>query len=140
VRSVDVGALVLSTRLLGADPPAAGQLGAARAEVALRFEGIAPPRPQRALAVGGSARGLAPIVGRTLGAGELAAALRIVTGRPSAKLARTFRLDPERARLLPAGALVLAEVVRRLGVPLELARGGVREGAVASLLADELAA
>jgi hypothetical protein len=42
-------------------------------------------------------------------------------------------------RTLVAGGIILLEARRRLGVPLEVARGGVREGAVLALL-EELAA
>ena len=45
-----------------------------------------------------------------------------------------------RARTLLGGSLILAEVQRRLGVPLEVARGGLREGAVVTLLAEAAAA
>jgi exopolyphosphatase/pppGpp-phosphohydrolase len=63
-----------------------------------------------------------------------------VSGRRSAKVAQTFGLDRERARVLPAGALVLAGVAELIGLPLGLARGGLREGAAASLLSREAAA
>jgi exopolyphosphatase/pppGpp-phosphohydrolase len=60
--------------------------------------------------------------------------------RRSQKLARIFGLDEERARVLPAATLVLSELVERLGVPLELVRAGLREGAVAELVAGAAAA
>jgi exopolyphosphatase/pppGpp-phosphohydrolase len=65
-----------------------------------------------ALAVGGSVRALARIVGRTLDKDGLRAALRITTVRRSTKLAKVFGFDEERARVLPAGALILAEVAK----------------------------
>ena len=49
-------------------------------------------------------------------------------------------MDEQRARVLPAGAIVLREVTRRLGRPLRLARGGLREAAVSRMLAESLAA
>jgi exopolyphosphatase/pppGpp-phosphohydrolase len=45
-------------------------------------------------------------------------------------------IPPERARTLAAGTIILLEARRRLGIPLEVARGGVREGAVLGLLAE----
>jgi hypothetical protein len=39
-----------------------------------------------------------------------------------------------------AGALILAEAQRRLGLPLEVARGGIREGAALALLSERAAA
>jgi exopolyphosphatase/pppGpp-phosphohydrolase len=43
-------------------------------------------------------------------------------------------LQPQRTRTLAAGTLILAEAQRRFGVPLKVAREGVREGAILSLL------
>ena len=138
--SVDVGTLALTASLLPSDPPADAELAAAAREVELRLSELGPPRPLGALAVGGSARGLARIVGATLGPAELDEALRLAGRSPAAKLARRYGIDRERARVLPAGALVLREIVRRLGLPLELARGGLREGIAAVLLAEAEAA
>jgi exopolyphosphatase/guanosine-5'-triphosphate,3'-diphosphate pyrophosphatase len=42
-------------------------------------------------------------------------------------------LAPERAQLLPAGILVLDAAARRLGMPLLIGRGGLREGVVLEL-------
>ena len=140
LRSVDLGSLRLTARTIASDPPTADELALAELEVEEAFAELGPPRVDAALAVGGSARGLARIVGRTLGADELEAALTILAARRSGKVARTFRVDRERARVLPAGALVLARVTRLLDSPLRLARAGLREGAASVLLAEEAAA
>ncbi len=95
-----------------------------------------PPLPQAAYATGGSARALAKLVGQQLGSEELAVALHILAERPSRRLAKTFDLSPSRACTLAAGALLLARTQRLLGVPLEVARAGLREGVALSLLAD----
>jgi exopolyphosphatase/guanosine-5'-triphosphate,3'-diphosphate pyrophosphatase len=140
VRSVDVGALRLTAALLENDPPSDEELAAAARATHEAFAGIVPPRPHAALVVGGSARAIAKLVGRRLGEQELAEALELLTARRAAKVARLHGIDVERARVLPAGALILAEVVRRLGVPLRLGRGGLREGVALSLLAEARAA
>src|SRR3954452_20583111 len=72
IRSIDLGALRLMTRLLPAERPTAGQVDAARVAVALAFAAIEPPRAAEALAVGGCARALRKLVGPSLGSGELA--------------------------------------------------------------------
>jgi exopolyphosphatase/pppGpp-phosphohydrolase len=54
-------------------------------------------------------------------------------------VAADYSVPLERARVLAAGTIILREAHRRLGVKLEVARGGMREGAVRGLL-DELAA
>ena len=66
--------------------------------------------------------------------------MKAVARRTSSQIARETGLDPIRARTLLAGALILAETQRRLGLPLEVARGGLREGAAHELLAQRAAA
>jgi exopolyphosphatase/guanosine-5'-triphosphate,3'-diphosphate pyrophosphatase len=134
-RSLDIGSLRLARRFLDDDPPRKKALVAARREVAERFDELDAPRAKAALATGGSARALRKVTGRRkLGERELAAAVSLASTRTSVELAREFSLDPMRARTLLAGALILAETQRRLGVPLEVARGGLREGAALTLL------
>ena len=140
IRSADVGALSVTAMLPESDPPTRAELAAAAAEVDRRLAPLAPPQPLGAFAVGGSARGLSQLVGPSLGVAALDEALELIRKRPAARLAKRHGLDPERARLLPAGALILRAVAARLGVPLELGRGGLREGVAAELLAEAEAA
>src|SRR5205814_6561269 len=88
------------------------------------------PLPGAALAVGGSARALGRVVGRRLTKGELAAAASILPVCAPESLARRFGVGKQRAPLLLATALILSEVQQRLVVPLVVAGGGVREGAL----------
>jgi exopolyphosphatase/guanosine-5'-triphosphate,3'-diphosphate pyrophosphatase len=139
VRSIDLGSLRLSARVGCSDPPAKDEVAALRAEARAAFEHVAPPLPKTALAVGGTARALKKLVGRTLGEEELRDALRLLRKEPAEELAARFGLDPWRARALPAGTAIALEVQRRLGVPLEVGRGGLREGVALELL-DQLPA
>jgi exopolyphosphatase / guanosine-5'-triphosphate,3'-diphosphate pyrophosphatase len=140
-RSVDIGSLRLTRRLLASDPPEASELAAARAEVERSFSGMAPPLPQAALATGGTARALRRVVGRRrLTAADIEGAIEELTRRSAGQLVRRYGLEPERARTLPAGALILAEAQKRLSLTFEVARGGVREGAALALLAERAAA
>jgi exopolyphosphatase / guanosine-5'-triphosphate,3'-diphosphate pyrophosphatase len=134
VRSVDIGSLRLTRRLLTDDPPSRGELSAARTEAASAFEGLVPPLPRRALATGGTARALGRIVGRRLDSETLAVALSIASSSPAKRIASRYEIQQWRARVLPAGALILAQVQQLLNVPLEVARGGLREGAALELL------
>jgi exopolyphosphatase/guanosine-5'-triphosphate,3'-diphosphate pyrophosphatase len=138
-RSLDIGAVRLTERFLAADPPGRRALTAARDEVERHLEAFTPPLPQAALATGGTARSLRKLVGWELDAEEFDAALRILGKRPSAKVAKTFGLHEHRARSLAAGVVILSCLQARLGVPLEVSRAGLREGAALALL-DELAA
>jgi exopolyphosphatase/guanosine-5'-triphosphate,3'-diphosphate pyrophosphatase len=136
VRSLDVGSLRLTRRTLRDDPPTGDAIAAAQAEVSRAFAGLTPPLPHAAYATGGSARALGKVVGPKLGAEELAVAVHLVTERRTRRLAKTFDLSPERACTLAAGTLLLAATQRLLGVPLVVARAGLREGVALSLLED----
>jgi len=136
VRSLDIGSSRLTRRAFVADPPTAAGLDRARALVAPPFAKLSPPLPQAAYATGGSARAVAGLVGESLGAAELAVAMRILSERSSRRVAKTFDLSLTRARTITAGTLLLSCAQQLLGVPLVAARGGLREGVALSLLAD----
>jgi exopolyphosphatase/guanosine-5'-triphosphate,3'-diphosphate pyrophosphatase len=138
--SLEIGSLRLTRRHLDADPPGNRRIAAARKEVERHFDGLWIRPPADALATGGSARALRRLVGRTLGEQELAAAVKAIKKRTARELARGLGLDSVRARTLLAGALILEGAQRCLGVPLEVARGGLREGAAAGLLGERAAA
>jgi exopolyphosphatase/guanosine-5'-triphosphate,3'-diphosphate pyrophosphatase len=133
VRSVDVGSLP-------DDPPGRSAIAEARAEVRERLSGIAPPIPKAAYATGGTARALRRMTGsKTLDAEALDDAIARLAKRRSAEIASKHGLDDRRAWTLVGGAIILAEVQLRLGVPFEVARTGMREG-VAAVAFTELAA
>jgi exopolyphosphatase/guanosine-5'-triphosphate,3'-diphosphate pyrophosphatase len=133
VRSLTTGSLHLTRLLLHGDPPAPSELRAARRAVERALEGADLPRPDAALAAGGSARAVAKVIGRTFGPDDLDEVVRIAARRSERDLSRTFGLRRSRARTLAAGAIVLAEASRLLGRPFTLARGGLREGAALAL-------
>jgi exopolyphosphatase/guanosine-5'-triphosphate,3'-diphosphate pyrophosphatase len=137
LRSVDLGALRLTERLLEEPHPSTEEVDAARAAVAEAFEGVVPPLPGAALAVGGCARALGRVLGSNLGAGELSAAVSLLPMWPPEAIAERFGVGKRRGPLLLAASIILAEVQSRLMVPLVVTDGGVREGA---LLAAQQAA
>lgn len=140
-RSVDIGSLRLTKRCLRSNPPDPCELEAARTEVERAFAAITPPLPLAALATGGTARALRKVVQRRrLGPDELESALQTLSRLTTDEIADSFGLAPGRARTVVAGALILAEAQRRLGLPLEVARGGIREGAALALLSERAAA
>jgi exopolyphosphatase/guanosine-5'-triphosphate,3'-diphosphate pyrophosphatase len=130
IRSVDLGALRLTTRLLRSEQPAQSRIEAAQAAAAAVFDSIEPPRSFEALAVGGCARALRKIVGPSLGPEELAEARELLESMPHAELVRRHGVHLSRAPLLLAAVLILGEVQLRLGVPLQVVDGGLREGAL----------
>jgi exopolyphosphatase/guanosine-5'-triphosphate,3'-diphosphate pyrophosphatase len=126
--SLGLGSGDLSDRFLRSDPPPESELSAARAHVASTLDGLEVPRPAEAVAVGGSATSLCRLVGPLLDAEALTRSLGLLSIARATDIAGRFGLDPERVRLLPAGLLILEAVARRFGVPLAVARGGIREG------------
>jgi exopolyphosphatase / guanosine-5'-triphosphate,3'-diphosphate pyrophosphatase len=131
-RSFDVGSGSLAGRC-ASDPPSPADMEAMRAEAAEAFAVADIPRPDTAVAVGGSAASLPTIVGPVLDDGALERALGVLTAAPAAEVARRHALAAERAHLLPAGILVLDAAAQRLGMPLRIGRGGLREGVILEL-------
>ena len=126
--SVRLGSGLLADAHLHDDPPTPAQLDAAARRARELLAGMAVPAARAALAVGGSAASLRRLVGGELGPESLERAIAVLAAAPSADVARGLDLAPERVRLLPAGILVLGAVSERLGRPLEVGCGGLREG------------
>jgi exopolyphosphatase / guanosine-5'-triphosphate,3'-diphosphate pyrophosphatase len=138
VRSADLGSLRLTRAYLGGgDPPSARRIAAAREAIRVELGSMHPPSPDIALAVGGSARAAAKILGSRFDADGLDEAVAILARRPAAKAARAYGIGSHRAETLLAGALLLAETSRVLDKELELGRGGLREGAALELALRE---
>jgi exopolyphosphatase / guanosine-5'-triphosphate,3'-diphosphate pyrophosphatase len=126
--SFDFGSGFLADSYLHTDPPAATELEAVKQHAAGVLEGIAPPPVQHAVAVGGSAASLRRLVGAVLEPETLQRALRVLSEAPAKEVARRFDLEAERVKLLPAGILALDAAAQTLGRPLQIGRGGLREG------------
>lgn len=119
IDSVDIGSVRLTARSENA-----------REEAHAALETLTPPRAEAALAVGGTARATRRLVGPWLGHAELAEALHLVDTLDARDLTRKFGVDRSRARILPAGVAILAEVQALLDLPLHVCDGGIREGAL----------
>ena len=126
--SVRVGSGMLAEAYLRSDPPTASELDRVKQHADGVFEGLDCPRPRAAYAVGGSATSLRRLVGAVLDHETLHRAIRVLSAQPAAEVARGFELHVERVRLLPAGILLLDAAAQALGTPLQIAKGGLREG------------
>jgi len=140
VRSIDLGSLRLTERLLTGDPPTSGDVAEARAEVRAAFESVAPPMAQLALAAGGTARALGRLAGTTLTPERLDWAIGELATLERARIAKRFDVGPQRAKTLLAGTLLFAEIEDRLGLPLSVARTGIREGGALALFRESATA
>jgi exopolyphosphatase / guanosine-5'-triphosphate,3'-diphosphate pyrophosphatase len=132
--SVALGSGALTDRCLSSDPPSAPELTAARVEIAGAMTGLHPPRPALAIAVGGSATSLSRLAGPVLDAATLGRSLDLLGRESSSEIAQRFMIDGQRARLLPAGLLILEAIATLLGATLRVGRGGIREGVLLEAL------
>lgn len=136
VRSRDAGALRVTRSFLGSDAPTVGEAWAAREEIRALLGDLDPPHAEHAFAVGGTARALGRLLGGRFDADDLDhLVLRLVVDGIERVTADTT-ITPERAQTLLGGTLVLAELADRIGRPLRVGRGGLREGAVLALARD----
>jgi exopolyphosphatase/guanosine-5'-triphosphate,3'-diphosphate pyrophosphatase len=134
VRSWRVGSGTLADELISSDPPSAAEIRKVRDRIDDIFEGVEVEQPGQAVAVGGSATSLRRLVGAVLEYETLERGIRVLCGDPADEVARRFELDPERVRILPTGVLLLEKLSELLGSPLQIGKGGLREGVVLDLL------
>ncbi len=134
--SLQLGSSTLTDCCLHSDPPSAAQLAAARRQVGAALHPLVPPQPALTVAVGGSATSLARMAGSILDASALLRSLRVLASEPSTSVARRSQIDPQRARLLPAGLLILEAMAQRLGTTIVVGRGGIREGVLLEAMAQ----
>lgn len=134
VRSFKIGSGGLADEYLVNDPPSAAEIRALRDYIGDFFSDVEIDRPSHAVAVGGSATSLRSLVGTVLEYETLERAVRVLAGDPIDAVARRFELDPQRVKILPAGVLLLEKLSEILGQPLQIGKGGLREGIILELL------
>ncbi len=134
VLSWKVGSGALADELIASDPPSAAEIRKVRDRIDDLFEGVEMDHPAQAVAVGGSATSLRRLVGAVLEYETLERGVRVLCGDPAAEVARRFELDPERVRILATGVLLLEKLSELLGQPLQIGKGGLREGVILDLL------
>jgi exopolyphosphatase/guanosine-5'-triphosphate,3'-diphosphate pyrophosphatase len=134
VHSFAIGSGMLSDKYLTDDPPSAAELRELREHIAEFFEDVEIEQPAQAVAVGGSATSLRRLVGAVLEYETLERAVRVLASDEIAEVARRFELDPRRVSILPSGVLLLEKLSQLLGQPLQIGKGGLREGIILDLL------
>jgi exopolyphosphatase/guanosine-5'-triphosphate,3'-diphosphate pyrophosphatase len=134
IQSFKIGSGSLAEEHLANDPPSASEIRSLRDAIGDFFEDVEVPQPDQAVAVGGSATSLRKLVGAALEYETLERAVRVLSGDPIADVARRFELDPRRVHILPAGVLILEKLSELLGQPLQIGKGGLREGVILTLL------
>jgi exopolyphosphatase/guanosine-5'-triphosphate,3'-diphosphate pyrophosphatase len=131
--SFRLGSGQLADEYLVGDPPSAGELAAIEQHVSGVLDALELPQPDAAVAVGGSAASLRRMAGAVLEPETTRRVLGMLGGGPCEEVAERLALDPQRVRLMPAGLLILDAAAQRLGCPLLIGRGGLREGVLLEL-------
>lgn len=127
--SLPLGSGDVTQRWLLSDPPTATELEEARSGTRAAFADVQPPVDvRRVVAVGGSATSLRLLAGPVLDVKALDHLLGTVQRFSAVEFARSFGIDVQRARLLAGGLLILRSVSELFAAPLEIGRGGLREG------------
>lgn len=134
VHSFAIGSGALAEDFLKGDPPGPAEIRNLRDEIADFFEGVELDQPEQAVAVGGSATSLRRLVGSVLEYETLERGIRVLTGEPASEVAKRFELDARRVEVLPSGVLLLEQISQLLGRPLQIGKGGLREGVILDLL------
>lgn len=136
VYSFPVGSGALAEEFLRGDPPGPAEIRKLRDEIADRFEDVEIRQPEQAVAVGGSATSLRRLVGSVLEYETLERGIRVLTSDPAADVAQRFELDSRRVEVLPSGVLLLEQISQLLGQPLQIGKGGLREGVILDILSE----
>jgi exopolyphosphatase / guanosine-5'-triphosphate,3'-diphosphate pyrophosphatase len=136
VKSFKIGSGSLTEDHLESDPPSASEIRGLRDHISDFFEKTELEHPDQAVAVGGSATSLRTLVGAVLEYETLERAVRVLAGDPMEEVAKRFELDTRRVKLLPAGVLLLEKLSELLGQPLQIGKGGLREGVILDQLSN----
>jgi exopolyphosphatase/guanosine-5'-triphosphate,3'-diphosphate pyrophosphatase len=149
--SLDLGCVRLTERFLAGDPPSAEELDACRAHVARVLAERVPAavRPERAVGVAGTVTTLAVldlgleeeepalVDGHVLGAAWIDEQVERLAALPVEEIRGLRGMHPDRAPVILAGTVVVAEALRRFGLAqLEVSEQDLMHGA--ALAASEL--
>jgi exopolyphosphatase / guanosine-5'-triphosphate,3'-diphosphate pyrophosphatase len=130
--SLPIGSADVTAGWLRSDPPTRAQLDRARDQVRASFERLRPAAAQRVIAVGGGATSLRAVAGAAIDRDGFARLFALIGSCGAAELSGRFGVDVKRARLLAGGLVILQAVSELFEAPLELGRGGLREGLLLS--------
>ena len=133
---VKLGSARLTALLVEADPPTLVEIERLRTMVHQRIGEAPAGSPRELTAVGGTASNLLRVVpaaalDRTMTRRRIAEALATLGSEPSAQASARHAVNLMRARILPAGAVILDAVLERYGLDrVHISEAGIREGAI----------
>ena len=135
-----LGSAMLGRRQAAGDPPTSADLDAMQGMAADALRGAPDATPVEIVAVGGTASNLLKVLpaaaaDQFLTRERIAEVEAILGMEPSAAAAERHGINPVRARLLPAGGLILDAILERYGAErIRVSEAGVREGAVLAVM------
>jgi exopolyphosphatase/guanosine-5'-triphosphate,3'-diphosphate pyrophosphatase len=131
-----LGSARLTDRFVASDPPRQAEVEAMRSVALDVVRGAPASRPRDVVAVGGTASNLLKVLPdgrlhRTLSRELLREAVAVLQAQPVAETSARHGVNMIRARILPAGAVILDAILEHYGVDqLRVSDSGVREGTV----------
>jgi len=130
-----LGSARLTTAHVDHDPPRWDEIEAMYAAALEAVRSAPPGQPTEIVAVGGTASNLLKVVPEVpdgvLSGTQITEAMRLLGSIPAAQAIERYALNPVRARILPAGAAILAAILERYGVPkVRVSHAGIREGTI----------
>ena len=131
-----LGSNRLSMRFARHDPPAPDELEAMSAAAGAILRDALPAEPTDLVLVGGTASNLLKVTAagtaeRDVTRERVAEALAVLSARPAAETSERFGVNPTRARLLPAGAVIVDALMRHYRIDrVRVSEAGMREGAI----------
>ncbi len=139
--SFPVGSGWLHDRFLGSDPPTPDDISVARTFLQTYFQGLPIKElPDSFIVTGGSANSLLllaqtalhfDVTSKRLTYKDLLRCEGLMRALPAAEISQRFQQPLARARILPAGAFIISQMMTRLQVPeITISPHGIREGAL----------
>ncbi|MCJ7712495.1 MAG: hypothetical protein MUQ32_16870, partial [Chloroflexi bacterium] len=136
VAGLQLGAARLTRELVLSDPPSLAETEAMREAARLLVADAPQASPAEVVAVGGTASNLlrllpAATLDGILTRRRITVALAMLTVERSTEAAERHLMRPERARILPAGAVIVDAILAHYGADrLRVSEEGMREGVV----------
>jgi exopolyphosphatase/pppGpp-phosphohydrolase len=136
-----VGSARITRDLAKSDPPTLAEIDAMREAVRALVADAPEANPAEIVAVGGTASNLLKLLPATAVDGlltrrRITVALAMLTVERSAEAAERHLLRPQRARVLPAGALIVDAILEKYAADrLRVSDEGIREGTILAAMA-----
>jgi exopolyphosphatase/guanosine-5'-triphosphate,3'-diphosphate pyrophosphatase len=140
-----LGCATLTLDHAPSDPPTLSELEAMRASAVATLAEAPDLAASEMVAVGGTASNLLKLmpstsIDRVLTRRRIAVTLAMLSVQSSEEAAQRHLLRPQRARILPAGAVIMDAILERYGMSrVRVVEEGIREGAVLAAAAGSAA-